>query len=128
MKGITKVFESIIAILIILTIFITFYRADPITTGFDVAKWRLQGLNALKSLDGSNELRGAAYANDTATIEARLDKFIPPNLDYTVQVCSLNCTKPTINARTATSVEYLISSSPNNYAPRQIVLLMWSNE
>ena len=128
MKGITKVFEAIISILIILTMFITFYRADPATTGFDVAKWRLQGLNALKSLDGSNELRGAAYANDTAAIEARLDRFIPQNLEYAVQVCSLNCTKPTIDARTATSVEYLVSSSPNNYAPRQIVLLMWSNE
>lgn len=128
MKGLMKTLEAVIAILAIFLTYILTYEPISISSGFDIAKWKELGFSALSSIDKSGELRDDALSNSTTSIENKIRNFIPVNLDYLVIVCNVNCTKPNVTADIATSVEYLISGTPNNYAQRQVVLFMWLNE
>lgn len=128
MKGLMKILEAVIAVLAIFVAYIVAYGPINMSPGFDIAKWRELGFEAIKSIDKSSGLRADALSNSTASIENKIRKFIPINLDYLVIVCNLNCTQPNVAAQTATSVEYIFSGTPSNYAPRQVIVFMWLNE
>lgn len=128
MKGILKSFEAVIGTSIIMITFVALYTSSEVVPDVETSNWKYAGLNALQSLDASNDLRYDAMRNNTAAIEDRIEKFIPPNLDYFVQVCGTNCTAPTIFGTRSTSVHYLISGDANNSTLKEIILYMWSNE
>ena len=128
MKGILKTFEVIIGLTAIMFTFILLYTGQQPLPDFSTVSWKTSGLNALQSLDYSDQLRYDALNNNTAAIEGRLASFVPPNINYMVQVCGSNCTVPTINAVRSTTASYLISGDANNSTAKEIILYMWSNE
>jgi len=125
MKGLLQSLEAIIAILLILTVFITVYSGrDPIPE-FDTINWKSRGFEALKTLDNNNLLRDVVITNSSSVIKSRLSGLLPPQLNYDVVVCERNCGKPDIQSDKLTSVIYLVSGDLNNYLPRQVILYLW---
>ena len=128
MNGILRTFETVIALTLVMLTFITLYTGQDPLPEFDTVSWKMTGMENLRSLDFSNNLRYDALTNDTAAIENALLQNLPPIVDVIVQVCQTNCSSPTINAEKSTSVHYLISGMPNNSTPSEIILYIYSNE
>ncbi len=125
MKGILQSLEAVIAILAVLTVFITFYSGKDVIPEFDTVNWKARGLDALKALDDSNRLRDVIVTNDTSALKDRLSSLLPSQLNYDVVICERNCGKPDVQSDKLTSVVYLVSGDLNNYLPRQIILYLW---
>lgn len=125
MKGLLGSLEAIIAILIILTIFITFYSGREAIPEFDTINWKVRGYDALRTLDYNGMLRDAVTTNSSTIIESRLKTLLPSQLNYQVVVCERNCGDPGIETDKLTSAVYLVSGDLNNYLPRQVILYMW---
>lgn len=123
-----KTFEAVIGTSIIMIAFIALYGPGETLPDIESSNWKQIGISSLQALDSANKLRYDAMNNNTASIEGKLQNYIPANLDYLVLVCETNCSVPTINAERSTSVHYLISGDANNSTLREISLYMWSNE
>lgn len=128
MKGFLKSFEAVIGVSVILAAFASLYTSGEDIPETETSSWKYSGLNALQALDTANLLRYDAMNNNTAILEGRLSTYLPPNVDYLIQVCGTSCETPTIIATRSTSVHYLISGDANNAMSREIILYMWSNE
>lgn len=128
MKGILKTFEVVIGLSIVMFAFVSLYTGQQELPELDTIAWRYAGLNALQSLDYSNQLRYDALNNNTALVEGRVGPYLPANINYLLQVCGSNCTGPTLNAKKSASIQYFISGDANNSTAREIILYMWSNE
>ena len=125
MKGLLQSLEAIIAILAVMTFFITFYSGMSAIPEFDTINWKVRGFNALKALDESNMLRDAVTANSTSLLKNRLSGILAAELNYDVVICITDCGKPDIQSDKLTSIIYLVSGDLNNYLPRQVVLYLW---
>jgi len=125
MKGLMRSFEAIIAILTITsTFFILFSTKEPVPE-FDTINWRLNGFNALQSLDERGELTEAVLSNDTSGIESKLSVLLPTNLNYDLVICSETCPGVSINSEKITSVHYFISGNITNVQGREVILYLW---
>lgn len=125
MKGLLQSLEAIIAILMILTVFITVYSGRDTIPEFDTINWKTRGFEALKTLDNHNRLRDVVITNSTSVLKDRLSEILPSQLNYEVVICERDCGKPDIQSDKLTSVIYLVSGDLNNYLPRQIILYLW---
>lgn len=125
MKGILQSLEAVIAILAILTVFITFYSGRETIPEFETINWKVRGFDALKSLDNNNQLRDVVITNSSSILKDRLSNILPAQLNYDVVICDRGCAKPDIQSDRLTSVIYLVSGDLNIFMPRQIVLYMW---
>jgi hypothetical protein len=128
MKGMVKTLEVMIAVSMVIGTYALLYGAQQDVPDLETLSWKLSGINALQALDYSNELRYSAILNDTAQIESRINPYLPPNVEFMVQVCGASCDSPTISAEKSTSVQYLISGDADDPAAREIRLYMWSDE
>jgi hypothetical protein len=126
MKGITKVLESVIAILMVLVIYVTVFSTSIVPSDFESVNIQLKAFNALQSLDQNNELRVYALQNDATTISNKLVDFLPSNINYLVNICGSNCTAPVINSTRTFSISYMISGYYGNFNPKQVIVYMWS--
>ena len=124
-KGLLQSLEAIIAILAIMTFFITFYSGMSAIPEFDTINWKVRGFNALKALDESNMLRDVVAVNSTSLLKDRLSSILSAQLNYDVVICTTSCGKPDIQSDKLTSVVYLVSGDLNNYLPRQVILYLW---
>lgn len=125
MKGLLKSLEAVIAILMILTVYVTFFAPKEPLPEFETINWRVRAFNALTILDENNELRLYALANDTTTIENKLQNLLPVERSYHVVVCNETCLTPNITADKITSVTYFIAGRIGNIQPKQVVLYVW---
>lgn len=125
MKGLLQSLEAIIAILAIVTVFVTVYSGKSPIPEFDTINWKVRGFDALKALDNSNMLRDIVTTNSTSALKDRLSGLLPSQLNYDVVICERNCGQPDIQSDKLTSVTYVIAGDLNNYLPRQIILYMW---
>ena len=125
MKRLLQSLEAIIAILVILPVFITFYSGRDSVPEFDTINWKLRGFEALKSLDSNNMLRDAVVTNSTSAIKDRLSSLLPSQLNYEIVICDRNCGKPAVQSDKLTSVTYILSGDLNIYMRRQIILYLW---
>lgn len=125
MKGLMRSFEAVIAILIITTtFFILFSTSEPVPE-FDTINWRLNGFNALQSLDERGELTNAALSNDVNGIKTNLSTLLPTNLNYDLVICSETCPSVSINSEKITSVHYFIPGNITNVQGREVILYLW---
>ena len=125
MKGLLQSLEAIIAILAIVTVFVTVYSGKSPIPEFDTINWKVRGFDALKALDNNNMLRDVVVTNSTSALKDRLSGLLPSQLNYDVVICERNCGQPDIQSDKLTSVTYVIAGDLNNYLPRQIILYMW---
>jgi hypothetical protein len=126
MKGMTKVLEAAIAILMVLVIYVTIFSSPITTPDFESINIQLRAFNALKSLDQNNELRALVLQNDTVDISNKLSPLMPASINYQVSICGLTCTAPVINSTRSFSVNYIISGDYGNFNPEQVIVYMWS--
>jgi hypothetical protein len=125
MKGLTKIFEAVITILMVVTVFIYFFGKIEELPGFETANWQLRGFNSLKILDKNNQLRQYALANDTEAIENQLSSLLPAEVNYKIIICNTTCENPGISAEKLTSVSYFIAGDISNFQAKEIILYMW---
>ncbi len=125
MKGLLQSLEAVIGILLILSVFVAVYSRDVQIPELDTVNFRLKGFAALKTIDGTGELRRAITFNDTTTVENKVSDLVPKNLNLKVIFCKVECALPDIAAERLVSVNYLIAGDVNNIAPRQVLLYMW---
>lgn len=128
MKGILKSFESVLAAIIVLSTYIILFSGQQALPEFETINWKLLAFNSVASLDQNNQLRVDALSNNTASLKTKLADFIRAPLNFDVQVCSLNCTKPDVAASKIASVEYLISGDVNNITNKQVVVFVWFSD
>lgn len=125
MKGIMKSLEAVIAILMVLVIFVYFFRGTEPLPEFETINWQLKGFSSLKTLDKNNQLRQYALTNDTQTIESQLSSLLPTEVSYKIIICNVTCGSPGIISEKLTSVSYFVAGDLANFQPRQIILYMW---
>lgn len=128
MKGILKTFEVLLGLSFVLVAFLAIFAPQNVIPDLETVSWKATGMESLRSLDASNDLRFDALNNDTASIESKLSKSLPANVNVTVQVCDAGCNAPSIESEKVTSVSYLISGDAGNPSNKEIVAYMWSNE
>jgi hypothetical protein len=126
MKGLSKVLEASIAILMILVIYITTFSSPIVPPDFESINIQLKAFNAIQNLDQNNELRTFVLQNDTTSISNKLSPLIPSSINYQVSICGLACVAPTINSTSTFSVSYIISGDLRNFNPKQVIIYMWS--
>lgn len=126
MKGITKVLEAAISILMILVIYVNIFSSRIVLPDFESINIQLKAFNAIQNLDQKNELRTLVLQNDTTTISNKLSTFLPSSINYQVTICGTTCYAPVINSTKTFSVSYIISGDLGNFNPKQLILYMWS--
>jgi len=125
LKGLLKSLEAIIAVLIILTVFITYFGTKEALPEFETITWQLKGFNSLKALDDSNELKNYTKTNNTSGLETRLLSMLPRDIDYEVVICDLTCSDPNIESEKLTSITYLTVGGVNDFQSKQVILYMY---
>ena len=120
-----RTLEAVIAILMISTIFIIFYQTIGILPDFETINWKIAGYNGLKTLDMTLGLRQEVLTGNTTAIEAKLSGIMPPAANYTVRICGVSCSSPSISSSKIVSVSYIVAGYRDAYAPRQVVLYLW---
>jgi len=125
MKGMLQSLEAVIGILMVLTVYVTFFAPKEQLPEFETINWRSRAFDALSVLDENNELRLYALANDTTTIENKLLALLPVERSCLVVVCNETCPTPNITANKITSVAYFIAGRIGNIQPKQIILYVW---
>jgi hypothetical protein len=123
-----QILESIISILLIVSIFLIYYSPNEKLPEFDTINWRLRGASVLKSLDDNGELRSYVLANDVTTIKSKLSSILPVNLNYDVVLCDRTCSKPAMSSEKITNVVYLLAGDFGNITSKQVVLYMWGSD
>lgn len=126
MKGISKNFESVIAILMMATAFLILWGGGEKIPDLEIVVWRSKGFDALKALDENNKLATWALANDTSSIETELISLLPLSINYDVVVCTQTCPSVNISSEKISSVNYFVAGNATNIEPREVVLYMWS--
>jgi len=126
MKGITKVLEVVIAILMVLVVYVLLFSSPILSPDFESINMQLKAFNSLQTLDQNNELRTPALQNDTTTLSNKLSSMLPANVNFQVAICGLSCSAPVINSTRIFSVGYIISGDLGNFNPKQVIVYMWS--
>lgn len=124
-KGLLKILESVIAILMILTFVVIYFGSKESFPEFESINRGIRGYYSLKVLDQTNKLRSDVIANNTLNIENNLKPLIPGEINFQVFVCQKDCGKPSVQSDKMISVVYLVAGDINNFQPRQILLYMW---
>jgi len=124
-NDVLRTLESVIAILIISTVFITFYRTVGPVPEFETINWKVVGYGALRTLDRSLSLRQEVQTSNTTAIETKLSILLPASVNYTVRICGVSCASPGISSSEIVSVSYIVAGFRDNYSPRQVVLYIW---
>jgi hypothetical protein len=125
MKGVSKVLEVSIAILVVVSAYLYLFGSGEKVPDSELTTWKMRGFEALKALDESNKLATNALANETEKIEADLEEILPIGLNYKVIICPQTCPKININSEKVTSVSYFVAGNVTNVEPREILLYMW---
>ena len=126
MKGIMKTLEAVIAILMVLVVYVIIFSATVLPPDFTTINDQLTAFTSLKVLDQSNQLRKYVLENDTTTIANELSSLMPSGLSYQVAICTTVCAAPAINSTNIFSVGYIVSGDLGSFAPRQVIVYMWS--
>jgi hypothetical protein len=125
-KGISKTFESIVAILSMLTVFIIYFSAKQTIPDFEVINREMKAFTVMKTLVENNEFRQWVLANDTEMLENKILTMMPADINYEIKVCSPDCSKPNVTSENMYSVNYIVAGDVKDFRPRQIVLYMWT--
>jgi len=125
MKGILKTFESVVAILMVITVFLIFFGSGEKIPDVETVTWKAKGFDALKTLDDWNKLASWALSNDTSSIETGLASLLPLGIDYDVVICTQTCPTVSISSDKIASVNYFVAGNETNIDPREVVLYLW---
>jgi len=125
-KGISKTFESIVAILSMMTVFIIYFSAKQTIPDFEMINREMKAFTVMKTLVENNEFRQWVLANDTETLKNKITMMMPSDINYDIQVCSLDCGKPNVTSERMSSTSYIVAGDVNDFRPRQVVLYIWT--
>jgi hypothetical protein len=122
-----KIFEVIIAIVSISIIFILTYKSIDLPS-FETINWKIVGFNALKAIDDNGFLAKYAIDNDISNLNNFLKPLLPLGINHDIVICFdlSSCNKPNISSTKIITVDYYIAGNATLFAPRKIILYMWS--
>jgi hypothetical protein len=125
MKGISKILEVLIAVLVIASAYLYLFGSGEKVPDLEITTWKIRGFEALRVLDESNKLATNALANETEKIEADLEEILQIGINYKVLICTKECPGVNVSSEKITSVSYFIAGNATNIEPREILLYMW---
>jgi len=125
MKGILKTFESVVAILTVITAFLILFGAGEKIPDVETVTWKSRGFDALKSLDDESELASWTLANDTSSMKTELASLLPLGINYDVVVCTQTCPSFSISSEKIATVNYFVAGNVTDINPREVVLYLW---
>ena len=125
--GWLRIFESVIAIMIVFGVLLLFYRnANP---GNDFPKY-VSDLEQriLKDISTRDDLRGFVLQGNESEISNFVSMNLPTNLNFTVKICYLNassCSPYLAVEKDLYVEERIISSNLAYYDPKIVRLFVW---
>lgn len=130
-RGWLRVFEAVLAVLLIFGALLLVYRSQMTSQEEDVyiSDWQIEILSRLAD---SDELRSATINENISEIYKFIDANIPPRLNYTLKICditgspgycSLNSSLYT--GREIFVQERIISGTLETYNPKRIRFFVW---
>jgi hypothetical protein len=126
-RGVIRIIESIIAILVLLSVVLVLIQRQPEKADFSTSVYKVQS-SILKEISDSNSYRNYVLAKDKSKIEcfiqSRLQKY---SLDFNVSICDIDaacyCDSPP--AKEVYTADALISGNLTYYNPRRILMCSW---
>jgi len=126
MKGLMKVLEAVMAILMILVVYVLLFSSTVRPPDLETINLQLKAFNSLQALDQNNELRTLALQNNVTAITNKLSPLLSSQINYRVSVCNISCAMQTINSTKVSSVSYILSGDYGNFNPKQVMVYLWS--
>jgi len=126
MKGIMKVLEVVITVLMVLVVYLLVFSSPVLPPDFESINIQLKAFYSLQVLDQNNQLRSYVLTDNTTAIETNLVGLLPSSVNYQVEICGVACTAPQVNSTRLFSVNYIVAGSIGNYNPNQVIIYMWS--
>jgi hypothetical protein len=125
-RGWLKIFEAVIAIMLILGAVLLIY-ANQQTTNTNqryIADWQVEILNRIAE---NETLRNATINLQEAPINHFIENNTPPNLNFTIKICNLTgpCGLDIYISEDVFSQERIISGLIDNYNPKRIRFFVW---
>lgn len=124
-KGILMSLEAVLAIIMILIVFITYYGTKEQLPEFETINWQLKTMSALRALDNTNDLRSYVVENNSIGLNNKLNPLLPPEVNHQVFICETQCGKTNVTSEKIVSVSYLVAGDINNFKPRQVFVFLW---
>jgi hypothetical protein len=126
-RGWLRIFEAIIAIMIILGALLLFYKNANSGNDFSSYVSDLES-RILKDISTREDLRGFVLQGNETAISSFVFTSLPTNLNFTVKICGLNATVCSPNLAVDKDLivqERIISSNLQIYSPKIIRLFVW---
>lgn len=126
-RGWLRIFEAVIAIMIVLGVLLLFYRNANTGNDFSTYISDLQ-VRILTDISSREDLRGFVLQGN----ESEISKFVltnfPQNLNFSVKICDLSALACSSNIAIEKDLyvqERIISSNLNYYDPKIVRLFVW---
>ncbi len=120
-----KTLEAMLAIIMIITTFLVAYKSVP-TPDIATVNWRYYGFNALQTLDSNGTLAKYIIESNTTALNNSLASLIPAGISYDTTICSTDCSTPSIESNTITSIYYYSAGNATNFVAKKVILYLWS--
>ena len=126
MKGQLYTLEAAIAVFIIFSFLLLFYKTPP-SPEFKTINYKLRVYDALTTLDESGELRKDVMKKNVSSIEEKLSPYIPTNYTVVIFNKTSNITaKPSfVDKENVISLGYLLAGDVDEYKPREVKVYLW---
>lgn len=129
MKGVVFLIESVISIVLILSMIILILQTAERLERLNITNYKLRVYEALTALERKGSLRQFANDNDVAVINSNLDPFLPNNINFYTVIYNATTNISSIpnfqEQKNVVSVDYLISGNFNNYNPLIVTVFLW---
>ena len=121
-KGIIKIIEASIAILIVASILFINYNKEIVSETPDYSE---NARDILEELANNVSLRGEVL--DNGNVDSFIDSKLPTHLNYEVRICDVNaaCGISSLPNGDVYSAERIISSNLDTYNPKKVRLFLW---
>jgi hypothetical protein len=124
-KGIIKIIEASVAILIVASILFISYNKSVVGRTTDYSE---NARDILEELANNVSLRNVVLGN--GNVDSFIDSKLPTHLNYEARICEVNaaCGISSLPSGDVYSGERIISSNLSIYDPKKVRLFLWEKE
>lgn len=126
-RGWLRIFEAVIAIMIVMGVLLLFYKNDGPSGDFSKYVSDLE-LRILGDISSKETLRGFVLQGNESEISKFILTNLPSNLNFSVKICDLNqlaCSPQLTIEKNLYIEERIIGSSLDSYDPKIVRLFVW---
>lgn len=128
-KGWLRIFEAVIAILLIMGAILLIYTSqrEEVNEGRYIMDWQEEILNRIAENDS---LRSAVVGETYGPIETFISSSLLPNLNFSIKICGLTgqCSMEFYVEEDIFVQERIISGTIETYNPKRIRFFVWKKK